>query len=416
MNDIPGLRLAPTRMIALVGQGGRQLDSVSPKSTPAERHAAGWSGPRVLAAKPLDVTERTITNADTTPAMQTRVARFTPDHSEPIGDADGVPEIELSFGDFLDLINPLHHIPFVGMIYRAITGDEIGAPAKIWGGLLFGGPIGFITSIFDAIVAEVTGRDLGATVMAALFDRDEAPVVQVADARDLEGISIQEGISVQDDAPEDSPPTANGAPGPVSGHRNLLGHGRSMAVPIPVTVVALTPVAPAPAPEWSAAPGARPPARNAWPLAAATPSPQAATVPGIGLDRIRIDRTRIAGSIDPVNPVAINRVDRIHAVDGIAVGDSNQPRSALGEKPFVPVAPGPDASPVPVAASTPVVVAKLISAGAPKPGNQRFVPSVATTGRGFAERMLEGLDKYRALASERYRDNGRATRRLDLNL
>ena len=385
MNDIPGLRLAPTRMIALVGQGGRQLDSVSPKSTPAERHAAGWSDPRVLAAKPLEVTERTITNADTTPATQTRVARFTPNHSEPMGDADGVPEVELSFGDFLDLINPLHHIPFVGMIYRAITGDEIGAPARILGGMLFGGPIGFIASIFDAIVAEVTGRDLGETVMVALFDRDEAPVVQVADARDLEGISVREGISVQDDAPEDSPPTANGAPGPVSGHRNLLGRGRGMAVPIPVTVVALTPVAPAPAP------GARPPARNAWPLAAATPSPQAATVPGIGLDRI-------------------------HAVDGIAVGDSDQPRSALGEKPFVPVAPAPDAFPVPVAAGTPVVVAELISANAPKPGNQRFVPSVATTGRGFAERMLEGLDKYRALASERYRDNGRATRRLDLNL
>ena len=391
MNDIPGLRLAPTRMIALVGQGGRQLDSVSPKSTPAERHAAGWSDPRVLAAKPLEVPERTITNADTTPATQTRVARFTPNHSEPMADADGVPEVELSFGDFLDLINPLQHIPIVGMIYRAITGDEIGAPARILGGMLFGGPIGFIASIFDAIVAEVTGRDLGETVMVALFDRDEAPVVQVADARDLEGISVREGISVQDDAPEDSPPTANGAPGPVSGHRNLLGRGRGMAVPIPVTVVALTPVAPAPAPERSAAPGARPPARNAWPLAAATPSPQAAPVPGIGLDRI-------------------------HAVDGIAVGDSDQPRSALGEKPFVPVAPGPDASPVPVAAGTPVVVAELISANAPKPGNQRFVPSVATTGRGFAERMLEALDKYRALASERYRDNGRATRRLDLDI
>ena len=92
------------------------------------------------------------------------------------------------------------------------------------------------------------------------------------------------------------------------------------------------------------------------------------------------------------------------------------PGIGLGEKPFVPVARGPDAFPVPMAAGTPVVVAELISADAPKPGNQRLVPSIATTDRGFAERMLEALDKYRALASVRYRDNSRATRRLDLAL
>ena len=340
MNDIPGLRLAPTRMIALVGQRGRHLESVSPKSTPAESHAAGWSDPRVRAAKPLDVTEPTITNADTTPATQTRVARFTPNHSERMGDADGVPEVELSFGDFLDLINPLHHIPIIGTIYRAITGDQIGAPAKILGGLLFGGPLGFIVSIFDTIVAQATGRDLGATVMAALFDRDQAPAVQVADARDLEGLSVQAGLSVRDDAPEASPPTANGAPGPIFDHRDPFGLERGVATPIAVTPGALM------------------------------PSPQAATVPGFG----------------------------------------------PGEKPFVPVARGPDAFPVPVAAGTPVVVAELFSANTPKPGTQRWIPGIATTDRGFSERMLEALDKYRALASERYRDNSRATRRLDLNL
>ncbi len=47
------------------------------------------------------------------------------------------------------------------------------------------------------------------------------------------------------------------------------------------------------------------------------------------LDRIRFDRTHIVGSIDPVNPVYIYKVEQIHAVDGIAHGDSHQPRSAL---------------------------------------------------------------------------------------
>ncbi len=49
----------------------------------------------------------------------------------------------------------------------------------------------------------------------------------------------------------------------------------------------------------------------------------------LALDRIRIDRTHIAGSLDPVNPVYTNEVEQIHAVDGIADGDSNQLRSAL---------------------------------------------------------------------------------------
>ena len=180
MNDIPGLRLAPTRMIALVGQRGGQLDSVSPKSTPAERHAAGWSDPRVLAAKPLELKERTITNAETTPAMQTRVARFTSNHSERMGDAYDAPERELSFGDFLDVINPLQHIPIVGTIYRAITGDEISPAARIFGGFLFGGPLGFVTAIANAIFEEASGQDLGETVLAALVGDDTVPDVQTA--------------------------------------------------------------------------------------------------------------------------------------------------------------------------------------------------------------------------------------------
>ena len=34
------------------------------------------------------------------------------------------------------------------------------------------------------------------------------------------------------------------------------------------------------------------------------------------LDRIRIDRTHIVGSIDPVNPVYTYKVEQIQAVDG----------------------------------------------------------------------------------------------------
>ena len=53
-------------------------------------------------------------------------------------------------------------------------------------------------------------------------------------------------------------------------------------------------------------------------------------VAGKCLDRIRIDRTHIVGSIDPVNPVYTYNVEQI-GVDGIADGDSHQPRSALAD-------------------------------------------------------------------------------------
>ncbi len=43
------------------------------------------------------------------------------------------------------------------------------------------------------------------------------------------------------------------------------------------------------------------------------------------LGRIRIDRIHIVGSIDPVNPVYTFKVEQIHAVDGIAVGDPINP-------------------------------------------------------------------------------------------
>ena len=62
------------------------------------------------------------------------------------------------------------------------------------------------------------------------------------------------------------------------------------------------------------------------------------------------------------------------------------------------------------------IVVELASADAPQLGTQHSVPSFATTDRGFAERMLEALDKYAAQATERFRNNSRADRRLDLNL
>ncbi|MHA1570102.1 MAG: hypothetical protein ACTSXZ_11590, partial [Alphaproteobacteria bacterium] len=78
------------------------------------------------------------------------------------------------FSDFLDVINPLQHIPIVSTLYRSITGDDIGQVPRVIGGALFGGVIGFVASLLNAIVDEETGKDVGEHAIAMLFGGGEA--------------------------------------------------------------------------------------------------------------------------------------------------------------------------------------------------------------------------------------------------
>jgi len=83
------------------------------------------------------------------------------------------------FGDLIDVINPLQHIPVVSSIYRWLTGDEISPAARLAGGTLFGGPIGLAGSVASLVIDETTGRDLGEHAMAMVFgateEEEEAP-------------------------------------------------------------------------------------------------------------------------------------------------------------------------------------------------------------------------------------------------
>lgn len=75
---------------------------------------------------------------------------------------------EISFGDILDIINPLQHLPVIGNMYRAITGDTISAGAQMAGGALFGGPIGLLTSAINAGLEAATGQNAGGHLLALL--------------------------------------------------------------------------------------------------------------------------------------------------------------------------------------------------------------------------------------------------------
>jgi len=84
------------------------------------------------------------------------------------------------FDDFLDLINPLQHIPIISTIYREITGDTISQGARILGGAIFGGPLGFAAALGNAVVKQVADKDVGELALS-LFDSD-APESEIRSA------------------------------------------------------------------------------------------------------------------------------------------------------------------------------------------------------------------------------------------
>lgn len=104
--------------------------------------------------------------------------------------SDQTPAVEgnMSFWDFLDVINPLQHIPIVNQIYREVTGDTIQPASKVMGGILFGGVVGGMASLANAVVEEANGKDFGGQVMASLgFGGGDHPAPAVAVAARAEG-------------------------------------------------------------------------------------------------------------------------------------------------------------------------------------------------------------------------------------
>ena len=97
-----------------------------------------------------------------------------------------------SFLDFLDIINPLQHTPIVSSIYQAMTGDTISTAARLAGGALFGGPIGFIASLFDTIVTQESGKDVAGNVMAML-DGDFSSLPSAVEAADAASVADSMG-------------------------------------------------------------------------------------------------------------------------------------------------------------------------------------------------------------------------------
>jgi hypothetical protein len=77
----------------------------------------------------------------------------------------------MGFGDFIDIINPLQHLPIVATLYRNKTGETIGLASRVIGGALWGRIGGFVAGIANGVVNWFTGKDIGDHIYSAFFGK-----------------------------------------------------------------------------------------------------------------------------------------------------------------------------------------------------------------------------------------------------
>lgn len=100
-------------------------------------------------------------------------------------------DAEYTFRDLLDVINPLHHIPIVSHFYREATGDEIKGASRVLGGGLYGGPVGMVVGLINAMSEEHTGRDVSGHAIA-MFRGEDAEEILLEDGEALADAGSQD--------------------------------------------------------------------------------------------------------------------------------------------------------------------------------------------------------------------------------
>jgi hypothetical protein len=96
----------------------------------------------------------------------------------------------MSFGDFLDMVNPLQHIPVLSSIYRDATGDTINPVSRIAGDTMYAGIMGVASAGVGALAAigsEIfaannDGQSAPSALVTALFGKDDPSTTKLASA------------------------------------------------------------------------------------------------------------------------------------------------------------------------------------------------------------------------------------------
>jgi hypothetical protein len=289
------------------------------------------------------------------------------DGTSPIGGGEfqAFGEDGFTFLDFLDIINPLQHIPVVSTIYRDLTGDTLDHGSRVVGGTLFGGPIGALVSVVNVLFEETTGKDMGEHMMALFAD----------DTPDDDGTMTAEAIPEAD--------FETGAGGTMSEPEAVFAW--TSVRPVPVKELALAPLPPStpidppqPIAPPAHAKGDQPPSNRSFLAEDAVSGP--ATQGGSANPPLPI-RESLLPIRESLRPSAENQ--------GVQPSDTMAALLRVSEKEadaFAAIRPR-MASATPQ--STENAQAKADVAAQPPPG------AVAPLGGWFSEVMLSALAKYR---------------------
>jgi hypothetical protein len=110
------------------------------------------------------------------------------------------------FHHLLDVVNPLQHLPVIGTVYRAMTGEHIGAVEKIAGDTLYGGLWGAISSVADLAFEGITGKSAEDTVIGWIKGDSNSQVAKITPP----------SITVAQSLPSSDTPTLPSSPAAVA--------------------------------------------------------------------------------------------------------------------------------------------------------------------------------------------------------
>ncbi len=185
-------------------------------------------------ARPAAVAAKT--GADSYADVIDQVAREpAPPPAPPAREVRYWQEQEFGFGDVLDVINPLHHIPIVATLYRNLTSDKIGFVPRLVGGALWGRIGGFVAGVVNSAVEWFTGKDVGDHIFAALWGERQPPSAAQTARADAGPVDADQKIARAHVVVESEPAAV--APSP----KNLTELPAEPIVPTP-SAVTITPL------------------------------------------------------------------------------------------------------------------------------------------------------------------------------
>ena len=125
-------------------------------------------------------------------APDAAAARAAPpsDGGPPLGPEEAAPiPGQASFDEILRAMNPLHHLPGVGTIYRAATGERIQPAFRVLGGLLYGG----VSGLFSAALLSAVEEFRPAERLALALRGEPDPLLGPADTARAAAAYAQDG-------------------------------------------------------------------------------------------------------------------------------------------------------------------------------------------------------------------------------